>query len=119
MEVKSVFDYLNIDCEVDNIKRVGTYSLEKARNKIVIPPNERLGKQFVLLVQKLSNYEKIVYVSKASNTKEQIFENKLLPKSWELINEGDQLKNLRLSDLKLQHLHDKSRAAVDVDPADN
>ena len=86
MEMKSVFNYVNVDWEVEIKRR--NYSPEKVRTMIVEVPNKHFRRQILLSVHKFRKYEKKVYVSEELNTSEQILENRLLRKGRELIKEA-------------------------------
>ena len=50
MKVNPVFNYVNVDCELDNIRRVGNYSPENARTMIVNVRSKHFCRQILLSV---------------------------------------------------------------------
>ena len=102
-EVQKIVNFLEIDCMIEDAKRVGNYDQSKTRTLVVKLVNEHHRRLTLLSVRKLASYTKEVYMSKELNPDEQKLENNALKLRRHLIqNETVSSKDLRIRNLKLQ-----------------
>ena len=104
-EVNKVFGFLNVDCEISDLRRLGSYEEAKTSGKnrpIIVDLANPWQKRIIFLsLYKLKGYGKPVYISRELNPDEITIENELLKQRRDLINKGTPAKDLRVNNLKL------------------
>ena len=63
-EVKKLVDFLEIDCVIEDAKRVGNYDQSKTRTLVVKLVNEHHRRLILLSARKLASFAKEVYMNK-------------------------------------------------------
>ena len=79
-EIENVLKFLNVDSNIEDCRRIGTYNQNKDRTIIVKLSNDWNRKLLLLSLGKLRNYDKKVYLSRELSKEEQLMENDLLKK---------------------------------------
>ena len=91
-EVNKVFGFLNVDCEISDLRRLGSYEEAKTSGKnrtIIVDLANPWQKRIIFLsLYKLKDYGKPVYISRELNPDEITIENELLKQRRDLINKG-------------------------------
>ena len=117
LKVKEILAHMDIDCPMDDVKRVGTYENEKTRTIIAKFSSEHHRRLVLLSAHKLATYDKPIFVSRELSPDEKKLENALLIKRRYLIDvEKIAIKDLRIRNLKLQKKENKKWIDVDVTP---
>ena len=63
-KVKEILAHMDIDCSMDDVKRVGTYKNEKTRTIIAKFTSEHHRRFVLLSAHKLATYDKPIFVSR-------------------------------------------------------
>ena len=79
-ENENVLKFLNVDSNIEDCRRIGTYNQNKDRTIIVKLSNDWNRKLLLLSLGKLRNYDKKVYLSRELSNEELLLENDLLKK---------------------------------------
>ena len=117
-EIEKILRFLNVDSNIEDCRRIGTYNENKDRRIIVKLSNDWNRKLLLLSLGKLWNYDKKVYLSRELSKEEQLLENDLPNNRQEKIESGIPRKKVRVHNLKLLHYDDQSNtcdeAALDT-----
>ena len=101
-EVKSILEFLKIDCPIDDLRRLGNYDGKKDRTLIIKTTSEHHRRLILLSLYKLKTYSKQVYMSKELSPEDQKIENDALKLRRKMIENDYDKKRLRIRNLKLQ-----------------
>ena len=117
-EIENILKFLNVDSNIKDCRRIGTYNENKDRTIIVKLSNDWNRKLLFLSLGKMRNYDKKVYLSRELSKEEQLLENDLLEKRREYIGSGLPRNKVKFQSLKLLHYDDQSNtwdeAALDM-----
>ena len=116
-KVKEILAHMDIDCPMDDVKRVGTCENEKTRTIKANFSSEHHRRLVLLSAHKITTYGKPIFVSRELSPDEKRLENAWFIKRIYLIHvEKMDLKNLRIRNLKLQKKEINKWMDVDVTP---
>ena len=106
-KVEKILDFLDIQCNITDIKRLGKFSNEKTtpRALLVEVDNAWSRRRILASLGKLKNFkleDKSIFISPDLSPVEQKLENDALIKRRELINANVDRNSLRIRDFKLQ-----------------
>ena len=101
-EVKSILEFLKIDCPIDDVRRLGNYDGKKDRTLIIKTTSEHHRRLILLSLYNLKTYSKQVYMSKELSPEDQKIENDALKLRRKMIENEYDKKRLRIRNLKLQ-----------------
>ena len=102
-EIEKLLKFLNVDSNIEDCRRIGTYNESKERTIIVKLSNDWNRKLLLLSLGKLWNYDKKVYLSRELSKEEQLLENDLLNNRQENIEWGIPRNKVKVQNLKLLH----------------
>ena len=80
-DIENILKFLNADSNIEDFRRIGTYSENKDKTIIVKLSNDWNRKLLLLSLGKLRNYDKKVYLSRELPKEEQLLENNLFKKT--------------------------------------
>ena len=99
-EVNAIMSFLNINTQINDCRRLGTYKVNKCRPILIKLANSWDKRILLMSLSKLRNYNKKVYISKELTPQEVQIENKLLKRRLELLQTG----NINRNEIKIQNL---------------
>ena len=85
-EIENILKFLNVDSNIEDCRRIGTYNENKDRTIMVKLSNDWNGKLLVLSLGKLRNYDKKVYLSRNYQKKNNCLKRIYLKKDEKLSN---------------------------------
>ena len=100
-QVADILSFLQIECPITDLKRIGPFDKDKTRTIVIKLANEHQKRLVLLSAHKLAKYKQKLYLSKELTQEEQTLENKALKLRRELIDKGTQANLLRIRNLKL------------------
>ena len=100
-EIQQVFAHIEVNCNINDLLRLGPRNDTKTRTILVKVSNPRQRRLILSSASKLKTYDKPVYLSRELSREEATLENEALQKRRELINEEIDKKDLRIHDGKL------------------
>ena len=71
-EIENILKFLNVDSNIEDCRRIGTYNENKDRTVLVKLSNDWNRKLLLLSLGKLRNYDKKVYLSRELSKEEQL-----------------------------------------------
>ena len=111
-EIENLPKFINVDSNIKDCRRIGTYNEIKDRTIIVKLSNDCNRKLLLLSLGKLRKYDKKVYLSRELSKEEQLLENDLLKKRREYIESGIPRNKVKVGNLKLLHYDDQSNTWI-------
>ena len=100
--VERIFEHIAIDCDILDLKRLGSYDTSRSR-PLLVTVNPWKKRLILSSLCKLKNYEHRVFLSRDLSSAELRTEKVLLKKRFDLITKsGVSRKDLKLINLNLQ-----------------
>ena len=100
-EIQQVFAHIELNCNINNLLRLGPRNDTKTRTILVKVSNPWQRRLILSSASKLKLYDKPVFLSRELSREEATLENEALQKRRQLINEKIDKKDLRIRDGKL------------------
>ena len=99
--VKAMLNFLEIDCEITELRRIGQQQVNRNRTLAFKVANKWHRNLILLSVAKLKNYSQQLFVSRELNATEAKLEMEILKRRKEIIENGTNRTHIRIRDLKL------------------